>query len=150
MWAPLTKPVKNLAQGLIDRKQFLILFCYYLELMFVADYFSCCNFMCPMSSSHIEICISIVSTLLYFLTCNKRICASWRMDTCRVTKEHMTTRHGYIMYNNCACNSISIGYHNILTCMRAKPCGHFGFEDLMWLKSAKVYLKITYSCFNLF
>jgi len=30
---------------------------------------------------------------------------SWPMDTCRVTKEYVTTRHGYITCNNCACKS---------------------------------------------
>jgi len=125
--------------------------------------------LCALSSSHIEICISFIFFELRrvnaesgpaFVTCNKRICAVWYlvtvaqqkeyvsilwpMDTCRVTKEYITTRHGYITCNNCACNSTSIGYRSILTCLPAKLCRQFGFEELMWLKSTKIYLKITY------
>jgi len=36
------------------------------------------------------------------------------MDTYRVTKENMITRHGYITCDNCACNSTSTGYRNTL------------------------------------
>ena len=43
------------------------------------------------------------------------------MDTCRVTNEYVTTRRGYIMCNNFACNSTTIGNRNISTCLRVKP-----------------------------
>jgi len=121
---------------------------------------------CALSSRHIEICISFVFFELRrvnaqsgpaFVTCNKRICAVWPlvtvvqqkeyvrilwlMDTSRVTKEYMTTRHGYITYNNCACNSTSVGNRSILTCLRVKLCGHFGFDDLYVAKKCKSILE---------
>jgi len=89
--------------------------------MFVADPFIAA-ILCALSSSHNEICISFIffesravnaQSGPAFVTCNKRICASWPMDACRVTKEYMTTRHGCTTCSNCACNSASIGYRKI-------------------------------------
>jgi len=45
------------------------------------------------------------------------------MGTSRVTIAHV--------------NSTSIGYLNILTCLRAKTYEHFAFEDLLWQKVEK-------------
>ena len=46
-------------------------------------------------------------------------------------------------------NSTSIGYLNILTCLRAKTYEHFAFEDILCQKSGKVYLKITVAAASL-
>jgi len=71
------------------------------------------------------------------------MCPSWPMDTCQVTKGYMTTLGMGASLVTIA-HVIELAYRNILTCLWDKSCGHFGCEDLMWLKSAKVYLKVKY------
>jgi len=101
----------SVAYGLIGRKQFLRSFYHNLELMFAADSFNSCNFMC--SVEHIRVTIPHV------------------IVTSRVTIARVIALVAYRLPGS--------RYSKILTCFRAKPCGHFGFEDLMWLKSVEVH-----------
>ena len=79
--------------------------------MFAADSFNSCNFMC--SVDHIRVTIPHV------------------IVTSRVTIARVIALVAYRLPGS--------RHRNILTCFRAKPCGHFGFEDLMWLKSVEVH-----------